>query len=164
MIPPIPTLQDYGISPMHGFLPMELPLEVLPDAYYSRWEAIASNLQALILSRRLRGVIEGLPVLSTSGLQHPAEWRRAYSILSFMTHAYIWGGNKPEEVSLQNQVILRANARSREYLHPSPFPFLKFVPISNFLRSLRTPPSVFGILSQYLQTSQWTHWKIYLHY
>lgn len=97
MLPPVPTLQDYGISQLNGFLPMELPLEVLPDPYYNRWEAIASNLQALILSRRLRGVIDGLPVLSTSRLQHPAEWRRAYSILSFMSHAYIWGGDKPEE-------------------------------------------------------------------
>ena len=98
MIPPIPTLQDYGISPSHGFLPMELPLDVLPDPYYGQWEAIASNLQALILSKRLRGVIDRLPILSTVHLQHPAEWRRAYSILSFMTHAYIWGGDRPEEV------------------------------------------------------------------
>ena len=98
MLPPVPTLQDYGISPTYGFLPMELPLEVLPDPYYNQWEATARNLQALILSRRLRGVIEQMQVLSTSRLQHPAEWRRAYSVLSFMTHAYIWGGDKPEEV------------------------------------------------------------------
>ena len=106
MLPPVPTLQDYGISPTYGFLPMELPLEVLPDPYYSPWEAIARNLQALILSRRLRGVIERLQVLSTSRLQHPAEWRRAYSILSFMTHAYVWGGDKPEEVNSQEALLL----------------------------------------------------------
>jgi len=98
MIPPAPILEEYGISPRYGFLPMELPLEVLPDPYYSRWEAIAANLHALILSRRLRGVIKGLPVLSTSRLQHPAEWRRAYMLFAFMTHAYIWGGDRPEEV------------------------------------------------------------------
>lgn len=91
-------LEEYGISPRYGFLPMELPLEVLPNPYYSRWEAIAANLHALILSRRLRGVMQGLPVLSTSRLQHPAEWRRAYMLLAFMTHAYIWGGDRPEEV------------------------------------------------------------------
>ena len=98
MIPPGPILEEYGILPQYGFLPMELPLEVLPDPYYSRWEAIAANLHALILSRRLRGVIKGLPLLSTSRLQHPAEWRRAYTLLAFMTHAYIWAGDKPEEV------------------------------------------------------------------
>ena len=99
MIPPGPVLADYGISPHYGFLPAELPLERLPDPYYSRWEAIASNLHALILSRRLRGVIKGMPVLSTTRLQHPAEWRRAYMLLAFMTHAYVWGGDGPEEVS-----------------------------------------------------------------
>lgn len=98
MIPAVPKLGDYGISPQYGFLPMELPLEVLPDTYYNRWEAIVANLQALLLSKRLKGVIHQLPVLSTSRLQHPAEWRRAYVLLSFMTHAYIWGGDKPEEV------------------------------------------------------------------
>ena len=124
MIPPIPTLQDYGISPTYGFLPMELPLEVLPDPYYRRWEAIAGNLQALILSRRLRGVIESLPVLSTSRLQHPSEWRRAYSILSFMTHAYIWGGDRPEEVCLEMlfpPVLANVNLEgTTTYLYPFP--------------------------------------------
>ncbi|KAL8750352.1 MAG: hypothetical protein Q9199_007120, partial [Rusavskia elegans] len=97
MIPDIPILKDYGISPQYGFLPMELPLEALPDPYYNPWEAIVANLQALLLSKRLRGLIRATPVLSTSRLQDPAEWRRAYVLLSFMAHAYIWGGDTPEE-------------------------------------------------------------------
>lgn len=99
MIQPIPVLSDYGISPEHGFLPIELPLEILPDPYYNRWEIIIENFQALLLSKRLRQVVERLPVLSTSRLQHPADWRRAYLLLSFITHGYIWGGSKPEEVN-----------------------------------------------------------------
>jgi hypothetical protein len=98
MLPPIPCLGDYGISPEYGFLPAELPLERLPDPYYNKWEAIIANLQALILSRRLRGVIDRLPVLSTAGLEHDSEWRRAYSSLCFMAHGYIWGGDSPVEV------------------------------------------------------------------
>ncbi len=98
MIPEIPILEDYSISQKYGFLPMELPLEVLPDPYYHPWEVIVANLQALLLSKRLRGVVRGTPVLSTSRLQSPAEWRRAYVLLSFMAHAYIWGGDTPEEV------------------------------------------------------------------
>ena len=86
------------MSAEHGFLPIELPLEVLPDPYYRRWEAVVGNLQALILSRRLRGVVDGMLVLSTWRLQRRAELRRAYMLLAFMTHAYIWGGNKPAEV------------------------------------------------------------------
>ena len=98
MIPPVPDLGDYGISPEYGFLPADLPLERLPDPYYHKWEAIVTNLQGLILSKRLRGVIERLPVLSTAGLEHDSEWRRAYSLLCFMAHGYIWGGDSPSEV------------------------------------------------------------------
>ena len=97
MLPPIPDPQDYGVSPKHGFLPEELPLTRLPDPYYNKWEAVVANLQALVLSRRLRGIVDNLPVLSTVGLEHASEWRRAYSLLSFMLHAYIWGGDAPAE-------------------------------------------------------------------
>jgi indoleamine 2,3-dioxygenase len=98
MIPPIPSLHDYGISVRYGFLPDELPLEVLPDPYYRKWESLVANLQALILSRRLRQVVSQLPVLSTGNLRSLPEWRRAYVLLAFTTHGYIWGGDKPEEV------------------------------------------------------------------
>jgi indoleamine 2,3-dioxygenase len=98
MLPPIPVFGDYGISPEYGFLPAELPLERLPDPYYNKWEAIVANLQGLIPSKRLRGVIERLPILSTAGLEHDSEWRRAYSLLCFMAHGYIWGGDNPAEV------------------------------------------------------------------
>ncbi|KAH8902361.1 Indoleamine 2,3-dioxygenase [Coniochaeta sp. PMI_546] len=97
MLPSIPVLADYGLSPTHGFLPDVLPLTRLPDPYYTKWEAIAANLQALILSKRLRGVVDRLPVLSTIGLEHDAEWRRAYSLLTFMAHGYIWGGDSPSD-------------------------------------------------------------------
>lgn len=97
MLPPIPVLADYGLSPRHGFLPETLPLTRLPDPYYNKWEAIAANLQALVLSRRLRGVIDQLPVLSTIGLEHESEWRRAYSLLCFIAHSYIWGGDSPAD-------------------------------------------------------------------
>ncbi|KAI1079779.1 indoleamine 2,3-dioxygenase [Whalleya microplaca] len=95
MRPPIPVLADYGISPQHGFLPDVLPLTRLPDPYYNKWESIATNLQSLILSKRLQGVIDRLPVLSTVGLEHDAEWRRAYMLLTFFAHGYIWGGDTP---------------------------------------------------------------------
>ncbi|KAI1641749.1 Indoleamine 2,3-dioxygenase [Daldinia loculata] len=95
MRPPIPVLSEYGISPKYGFLPDVLPLTRLPDPYYNKWESIGANLQNLILSKRLRGVIDRLPVLSTVGLEHDAEWRRAYMLLTFFAHGYIWGGDTP---------------------------------------------------------------------
>lgn len=100
MIPPIPQLEDYGVSPDTGFLPTELPLQCLPHPVYERWERIINNFQSLLLSKRLRAIIDRLPVIPTSHLETEPEWRRAYSILSFMAHGYIWGGEKPTEVGL----------------------------------------------------------------
>ena len=94
---PIPEPEDYDVSSQNGFLPNQPPLEALPDSYYEPWEYIVKNLQGLILSKRLREVVDRLPVLSTERLFGQPQWRRAYSMLSFITHAYIWGGNKPAE-------------------------------------------------------------------
>ncbi|PYI07907.1 IDO-domain-containing protein [Aspergillus sclerotiicarbonarius CBS 121057] len=97
MLPPIPALADYGISPDHGFLPPERPLEILPDPYYAKWEWVVSNLQALLTSRRIRDVVDHMSLLSTSYLHSEGEWRRAYVVLVFMLHGYVWGGSRPAE-------------------------------------------------------------------
>jgi indoleamine 2,3-dioxygenase len=94
---PIPNPEDYDVSNENGFLPTTPPLECLPDAYYEPWEYIVKNLQGLILSKRLREVVDKLPVLSTDRLFGEAQWRRAYSVLAFVAHAYVWGGKKPAE-------------------------------------------------------------------
>ncbi|KAB8338902.1 hypothetical protein FH972_021844 [Carpinus fangiana] len=65
MLPSIPSPEDYEVSSLHGFLPDELPLERLPDPYYRVWEDVIRSLQGLVLSRRLRGVVERMPTLST---------------------------------------------------------------------------------------------------
>lgn len=98
MLPTIPRPEHYDVSLVNGFLPTEAPLEILPDPYYLPWEHIVRNLQGLILSRRLRGLVNALPVLSTHFLHTEAEWRRAYSILAFISHAYIWGDARPAQV------------------------------------------------------------------
>ncbi|KAI1613186.1 indoleamine 2,3-dioxygenase [Exophiala viscosa] len=97
MLPPIPRLEDYGLSPDRGFLPAENPIQCLPHPVYDRWERIMNNFQSLLLSKRLRVVIDRLPILPAVHLETEAEWRRAYSVLTFMAHGYIWGGDKPAE-------------------------------------------------------------------
>lgn len=99
MIPEIPRirLENYGISPTRGFLPEDNPLTILPDPYYNKWEFIVRNLQGLTLSHRLRGVVNKLPVLMTDGLSSIAEYQRAYCLLTFMLHAYVWGGDEPAD-------------------------------------------------------------------
>ncbi|KAF3076435.1 Indoleamine 2,3-dioxygenase [Trichoderma lentiforme] len=46
----------------------------------------------------MRDAINRLSILSTDGLSTEPEWRRAYVMLAYMTHAYIWAGDNPEEV------------------------------------------------------------------
>ena len=98
MLPPLPRLSDYDVSPLNGFLPTDLPLDVLPDPYYQPWETVVRNFQGLILTKRLRRVIDALPVLSTDLLLTQAEWQRAYSVLGFFAHAYVWGGDRPADI------------------------------------------------------------------
>ncbi|EXJ78905.1 indoleamine 2,3-dioxygenase [Capronia epimyces CBS 606.96] len=91
-----PLLEEYRIT-SNGFLPAEAPLTRLPDPYYQPWELIIEKLPALLLSQRFRGAVDSMPVLNTSMLSLETEWRRAYLILAFFTHAYIWGGEKPSQ-------------------------------------------------------------------
>jgi indoleamine 2,3-dioxygenase len=105
MIPAVPVLSDYDVSKQNGFLPDEIPLDILPDHYYQPWETIVRNFQSLILAKRLRRIVDALPVLETDLLLTEGEWRRAYSILGFIAHAYIWGGDRPSDVSLENPYI-----------------------------------------------------------
>lgn len=93
----IPKPEDFDVSPENGFLAAAAPLESLTDPYYAPWEYVIKNLQGLMLSKRLREVIDKMPLLSTESLSGEPQWRRAYSLLAFITHAYIWAGGKPKE-------------------------------------------------------------------
>ena len=94
---PIPNPEDYAVSRENGFLPTEAPLVRLPDSYYEPWEYIMKNLQGFILSKRLCETVDKMPILSTERLAGDAQWQRAYSVLAFITHAYIWGSDVPSE-------------------------------------------------------------------
>ena len=90
MKPNIPCLEDYGLSELTGFLPPELPLTRLKSTYYEPWEAIAGDLQALLYTGRLRQIVDKLPQLSVKGLATVASKRRAFAVLGFIAHAYVW--------------------------------------------------------------------------
>ena len=92
------TLSDFDVSAIHGFLPTDPPCEILSDPYFGPWETIIRNLQGLILTKRLRSLVDRLPILDTALLRDKAEWRRAYSILGFIVHSYVWG-DEPCDVS-----------------------------------------------------------------
>lgn len=94
---PSVDLSKFNVT-RNAFLPATSPPKCLSDSYYEPWELIAQHLPALIESNRIRDSVDQLPVLSTDRLACEAEYRRAYVILAFMAHAYIWGGDKPEQV------------------------------------------------------------------
>lgn len=90
-------LASFNLS-RNGFLPAHEPLNKIPSPYYEPWELLIHNLQGLLVSGTLRQRVENIPVLSTERLRSEPEWRRAYVILTFLLHAYVWGGEKPAEV------------------------------------------------------------------
>lgn len=90
-------LSEFAVT-KNAFLPEKSPVQMLSDPYYEPWEFIGQNLSELIDQGRIRDAVKNLPTLSTDRLCSEAEWRRAYAMLAFVTHAYVWGGDKPEEV------------------------------------------------------------------
>ncbi|KAI1427112.1 Indoleamine 2,3-dioxygenase [Xylaria sp. FL1777] len=82
----------------NGFLPIKQPLNRLPDSYYQPWEEIMDELPVLLKGKTIRKIVDNLEVLKTARLDTESEWQRAYVILCFLSHAYIWGGNIPSEI------------------------------------------------------------------
>lgn len=54
VIKALPVLADYDISPVTGFLPIEEPLQILPDPYFSPWEETFKCFNGLLLASRIR--------------------------------------------------------------------------------------------------------------
>ena len=164
MLPPLPRLSDYDVSPHNGFLPGEIPLDVLPDRYYQPWETIVRNFQSLILAKRLRRIVDTLPVLSTDFLLTEAEWRRAYSILVFIAHGYIWGGERPADVSHHRIHVMVGTGLiilHRLFHHPSQFHSCRHVNTWNSHPSPRILPSAYGIGGPCSMESRLTRWTTF---
>jgi indoleamine 2,3-dioxygenase len=110
-------LSEFDVTE-NGFLPADEPLGRLKSDYYQPWETVTTCLPELVKAGQLHEEIRHLPTLSTAKLHGEDEWRRAYVLLTFMTHAYIWGGDTPMEVSFV-LAIYEDCAYSRQILPPS---------------------------------------------
>ena len=88
------TRQPGPVHPERGFLPAPDPLRELP-AGFAAWEERAHELGRLIVAGRARRAIEWLPLLDAAALHDGPELRRAMLLLSFLGHAYVWGGSEP---------------------------------------------------------------------
>lgn len=82
-------LEKHHISVNRGFLPAVDPLTTLPDVFRP-WEAIGASLSDLIKHHQLRDCVERLPVFPISEIKCEAEWWRAYCLLTFISHGYVW--------------------------------------------------------------------------
>jgi len=87
-------VDETGWQPTRGFLPDEDPLPRLPPAF-DAWEEVAQRLPKLLLSDRLRDTLEGLSPFPDEPLATDRERERAMQLLSFLSHAYVWGGDEP---------------------------------------------------------------------
>jgi indoleamine 2,3-dioxygenase len=85
---------EQGPHPERGFLPAPDPLRELP-AGFAAWEERAADLGRLLVAGRARRAIEWMPLLDPAALAAGAELRRAMLLLSFLGHAYVWGGGRP---------------------------------------------------------------------
>ncbi|KAJ8107987.1 hypothetical protein ONZ43_g6561 [Nemania bipapillata] len=88
----------YSLISINGFLPAVKPLKRLPDTYYQQWERILDDLPALLREKTIRHEVNKLEVLTTARLNTEREWQRAYMVLCFLAHGYIWGGHTPSEI------------------------------------------------------------------
>ncbi|KAI1272650.1 Indoleamine 2,3-dioxygenase [Xylaria sp. FL0933] len=92
------VLASYPLISRNGFIPVKQPLKRLPDTYYQQWEQIMDELPILLKAKVIRKRVDNLETLTTARLKTEREWQRAYVILCFLTHSYIWGGDVPSEV------------------------------------------------------------------
>jgi indoleamine 2,3-dioxygenase len=86
----IPLLQDYGIDILTGFMPNPPPLRRLP-AEFLAWEEIMDHLNPLIMTCKLRQKVDQLQLIPVDNLNSKAEERRAFVVLTFIAHGYMYG-------------------------------------------------------------------------
>jgi len=77
-----------------GFLPLQDPLKRLPAAF-DAWEELALHLPKHLASDRIRATIADLPPFPIEAINDTRERERAMLLLSYLGHAYVWGGPQP---------------------------------------------------------------------
>jgi indoleamine 2,3-dioxygenase len=80
-----------------GFLPSQDPLQRLPPVF-DHWENFARSLPKQFASDHIRRSIRDLPPFPLADLRDDRERERAMVLLSYLGHAYVWGGHKPAHV------------------------------------------------------------------
>ncbi|QNI36734.1 PrnB family protein [Edaphobacter albus] len=85
------------VSHNRGFLPLHDPLTHLPKPF-DAWEDVARQLPKLLASDQIHRTITGLPPFPIEEIHDRRELERAMVLLSYLGHAYVWGGTRPATV------------------------------------------------------------------
>src|ERR1700741_1362299 len=89
------SIAAFEISHERGFLPSHDPLKRLPKTF-DAWESVALGLPKLLVSDQLPRKITNLPPFPIEAITDSRERERAMVLLSYLGHAYVWGGCEPE--------------------------------------------------------------------
>jgi indoleamine 2,3-dioxygenase len=89
------SIAAFEISRERGFLPLQDPLNRLPKPF-DAWESVALGLPKLLVSDQLHRTIRNLPPFPIEAITNSRERERAMLLLSYLGHAYVWGGSRPE--------------------------------------------------------------------
>lgn len=89
------SIAAFELSPERGFLPRHDPLTRLPKAF-DAWESVALCLPKLLVSDQVHRTIADLPPFPIGAMNDDRERERAMVLLSYLGHAYVWGGPRPE--------------------------------------------------------------------
>src|ERR1700733_9303636 len=91
------SIAEIEVNRDRGFLPLQDPLTRLPNAF-DAWEEVAHQLPKLLASDQLHHTIRNLPIFPFDEVHDRREMERAMVLLSYLGHAYVWGGSRPETV------------------------------------------------------------------
>ncbi|MCB0329893.1 MAG: hypothetical protein KDD70_09520 [Bdellovibrionales bacterium] len=88
------ALDTFEIDSRYGFLPKDPPLRSLPSPFEA-WDEAGRELPKILLSNRVRALLDDIPLLDHRKLNTRAEKERAMVLLSFIGHGYVWGEPTP---------------------------------------------------------------------
>ena len=88
-------LQDFQIDRVRGFLPTRDPATSLPGEF-SAWEQATAEIPKFLVAGRIRSAVRDLPLIHASSLTDIRLVERAMLLLSYLAHAYVFGGDGPE--------------------------------------------------------------------
>src|SRR5204863_10122390 len=69
----------------------------LPQAF-DAWEAIALELPKLLMTDQLRAIVARMPRLDPAPIRDAPQLERAMMLLSYIGHAYVWGGKPIDRI------------------------------------------------------------------